>query len=145
LHDDGRQNLHSSLLTPSHVIGKHLPPDPTFCHTERLDHFQERHASALASLFTALVVNITAGGFHFSFLGKNATRSHWMHLLPLVDGRIEHNMWLELTRRTNLRSHSKTASSRVVRFALHGAGAQLNHVVLRNDGFWQFRGEPPAA
>jgi len=44
------------------------------------------------------------------------------------------NMWLELTRRTNLRSHSKTALSRVLRFALHHAGAQLNHVVMHASG-----------
>jgi len=39
------------------------------------------------------------------------------------------NMWLELTRRTDLPSHSEVSFARVVRFALHSAGAQLNHVV----------------
>ena len=38
-------------------------------------------------------------------------------------------MWLKLSCRTNLLPHSKTRPSRVVRFALHSAAAQLNRVV----------------
>ena len=54
------------------------------------------------------------------------------------------NMWLELTRRTYLRSHSKDGLVPWVRFALHTAGAQLNHVVLRTRGEiqWSARDHP---
>ena len=53
-------------------------------------------------------------------------------------------MWLELTRRTDLPSHSEVSFARVVRFALHSAGAQLNHVVLRTRGEiqWSARDHP---
>ena len=40
-------------------------------------------------------------------------------------------MWLKLSCRTNLRSHSEVSFARVVRSALHRAGAQLNHVVMQ--------------